>query len=209
MLGLIVKDFLISKRYTRTILLLLAFYAVFGFLQKDGGAFLLFMTPLFFTMMTITAFAYDNAAKWDAYALSMPVLRSDIVFSKYASALIFSVSGSVLSFILTAIISLIKGEAFSQEIITGALCALGAALLLISLLLPLIYKFGVEKARLMMIAVFVLPSVLGMAIVQSGFKPEIDENMAKTMIVLSPILVMAVFAGSYFISNAIFSKKEL
>ena len=209
MLGLIVKDFLISKRYTRTMLLLLAFYSIFGFLQKDGGAYLLFMTPLFFVMMTITTFAYDNAAKWDAYALSMPVLRNDMVFSKYAATLIFSFAGTLLSVIFTTIIYLIKGEVLSQELIFGALGALGAALLLISILLPLIYKFGVEKARLMMIAVFVVPTILGMVIAQTGFKPDIDDNTVKIMIILSLFVVIALLGISYLASCRIFAKKEL
>ncbi len=207
MTGLIVKDFLVSKRYMRTIFLLLAFYALFSF-AMGSSSFILFMTPLFFTMMTITSFAYDNAAKWNTYALTMPVTRGDLVFSKYIVSALYALSGCVLALVVSAVVDLVSGRPLTGELGMMVLGALGASLTIISIVLPLIFKFGVEKARMMMVAVFVIPSVLAVVLPQSGI-PMPSEELLKSLAILSPFLVVAVFVGSYFLSNRIFSKKDL
>ncbi len=207
MTGLIVKDFLVSKRYMRTIFLLLAFYVLFSF-AMGSSSFILFMTPLFFTMMTITSFAYDNAAKWNAYALTMPVTRGDLVFSKYIVSALYALSGCVLALAVSAVVDLVSGRPLTGELGMMVLGALGASLTIISIVLPLIFKFGVEKARMMMVAVFVIPSVLAVVLPQSGI-PMPSEELLKSLAILSPFLVVAVFVGSYFLSNRIFSKKDL
>lgn len=45
---------------------------------------------LFSVMIPMSAIAYDDKAKWDRYALTMPVSRRDLVISKYLLALAFA-----------------------------------------------------------------------------------------------------------------------
>lgn len=206
-MGLIIKDVLVSKRYMRTIFLLLAFYVLFSF-AMGSSSFILFMTPLFFTLMTITTFAYDTTAKWNSYALTMPVTRGDLVFSKYVVSALYALSGCVLALVVSVVINLILGQPLTGELGLVVLGALGASLLIISIVLPLIFKFGVEKARLVMFAVFVIPSILGVLLPKSGL-PMPSEEFLKTLAILSPFLVVAVFVGSYLISNRVFAKKDL
>ncbi len=208
MLGLIIKDLLVCKKSLRTILLLVAVFMVFG-VTTDDSTFVMFITSIYFTMMVLTAFAYDAQAKWDAYGLTMPVTRSETVLAKYLLGLVLSVFGGVLSLVLTFGVIIYKQEAFlTGEILLTQLAMLGAALLMMSIFIPLIYRFGVEKARLVMIAVFVLPSVLLLFFSKSGL-PAPDGNVLRVLATLSPFLVVGLVVLSYLISVRIFTKKEL
>ncbi len=208
MLGLIIKDLLVCKKSLRTILLLVAVFMVFS-VTTDDNTFVMFITSIYFTMMVLTAFAYDAQAKWDAYGLTMPITRSETVLAKYLLGLVLSLLGAVLSLILTFGVMIYKQEAFiTGQTLLMQLAMLGAALMMMSIFIPLIYRFGVEKARLVMIAVFVLPSVLLLFFSKSGL-PTPDDNVLRILATLSPFFVVGVVVMSYLISVRIFTKKEL
>lgn len=207
MLGLVIKDLLVCRKSMRMVLLFVCVFMVFS-LTTDDNTFVMFITSMYFTMMVLTAFAYDNQAKWDAYGLTMPVTRSETVLAKYLLGLVLSLFGGILSFALTFGVMLYKQEAFTSEMLVTQLALLGAALMIMSIFIPLIYRFGVEKARLVMVAVFIVPSVLLLFFSKSGI-PAPDENILRVIATLSPFFVVAWVAASYFISVRIFSKKEL
>lgn len=220
MQGLIIKDFVTVKRSYRVVAILILFFVVTGFMQKNGE-YLLFIAPIFFTTITITTFAYDTAAKWDIYALSMPVTRKELVLSKYAVALLFSLLGSAVSLLLVGVVCLLKGERFTSDFLIAAWVSLGAGLTIISILLPLIYKFGTEKARLMMFAVFLAPSIASaiasVILTAIRFDIRVTEELITafatkwipTLVILSPVFIAVVFGASYLVSRTVFFKKEL
>jgi len=105
MKGLIIKDILNLKKNLNTLLVLVIFYAFLGYRSGDPSM-LIAMIVLLLTMMSITSISYDDLAKWDKYALAMPISRKNIVLSKYILAVLLSISGVVLvsksAFILIA-----------------------------------------------------------------------------------------------------------
>ena len=74
-----------------------------------------------------------------------------------------------------------------------------------SVLLPLIYKLGVEKARLSMMAIFVVFLIIfSFALERMGV--ELD-NITDALMVL-PLVTLAVMAVSMCISVGIYRRKE-
>ena len=55
-------------------------------------------------MMPVTAFSFDEKAKWDKYALSMPVSRRDLVLSKYIFGLGFCVLAFAVNMVFNSLL---------------------------------------------------------------------------------------------------------
>ena len=207
MKGLLIKDFLNLRKYGRSVILILAFYVLYG-LMLDNANFIIGMIVLLFSMMAITSFSYDDLAKWDKYALSLPVTRKEMVLSKYILATILSVVGALLALLATIGVSLINTPVSINEqlLITYALFA--TSIIFISILLPLIYKFGVEKSRIMMILVFAVPTAMVFVLSSIGFQLP-TESQLMMLLYASPIILIALYSISYFISYSVYKKKDL
>ncbi|SHJ35350.1 ABC-2 family transporter protein [Clostridium amylolyticum] len=207
MKGLIIKDILNLKNYGRSILLIVAFYGIFAYTINDAG-FLGGMIVLLMTMMSISSFSYDDLAKWDKYALSLPISRKDMVMSKYLLSIIFIVLGAALSFVIVFVISNIKSSVNLWELLLQTYSSSAVAIIFISVLMPLLYKFGVEKSRIMIMAVFAIPTLLLVLLSKLGIaKPSEDQLMF--LLKMSPIIVIAVMMVSAFISYNIYKKKDM
>lgn len=207
MLGLIVKDFFITKKYMRTIFAILIFYTFFCSMYSSAS-FLAGMVILSFSMITLTTIAYDDAVKWDKYALTMPVTRTDIVFAKYISTFIYIAAGSIISLILTYVVTIIKRVHVTNEDLITILAVSAIGFILISIMLPLVYKFGVEKARLLLTAVFGIPFAL-VLIAKSMNLPMPDDNSISLLLELSPFIAAVFFIVSFCISDLIYRNKEM
>lgn len=207
MKGLILKDFMNLKKYSKSLGLILLMFLGFGFLSKDFS-FLIAMVQILFAMMTIVTFSYDDIAKWDRYLLTMPIKRNEVVLSKYLLALILVVVSFVLSLFVSFISGYITKVPFTSEkfVQTGVICLLG--IVLVSCLIPLTFKFGVEKSRLFIIAIAFIPTILIVGLKNLGVNPPTDEQIV-LLVKLSPVIVLLLLIASYFISCAIYNKKEI
>ena len=146
MKGLLMKDLLNLKQTIRVWALLLALFIVIGFAQQSP-VYISSMLTVMVLLLPVNALAYDENCKWDAYALTMPVTRRDLALSKYLLALVGA--GAM------ALMGATPDEVFST---IGLLLAAG--LCMISIMLPLLFRFGVQKGRMVMIVVVLLPVAL-------------------------------------------------
>ena len=205
--GLILKDLLNLKKYSRTLLLIIAVYIVFALLG-DSVSFISGAVIILSAMMVITSFSYDYMAKWDKYALSLPVTRRDVVLAKYLLGLIVILIGAAVSLAISLLYSLYSPQLtlLQQLAVVGAICGIG--LVMISVLLPLIFKFGVEKSRILLILVCLVPTLVAIGAVRADI-PMPSAQMLSFLIKLSPLAVILIYFLSYLISLSIYKKKEL
>lgn len=208
MKGLILKDLYNLRKYGKTLFLIAALYFMLSFMMDNADIFV-GMIVIMFAITTVTSFAYDNQSGWDVYVNTMPVSKKDVVLSKYVLSLFLILTGGLLSVLMGWVNGLIRNIGnFSETLVTAyALCAVG--LLFISILLPFVYKFGVERARVIIIAVVVIPVAAGFALSQTGTLPEISEQTVNQMLLFSPLIVAACCVLSIAISNAVYRKKEI
>ncbi len=210
MIGLLLKDFYTLRQYGKTLLFLLVLFSFIGIGMDNPAIFFEGFITMISMMMVIYSFSYDNLAKWDRFGLSLPVTRREMVASKYLLSLILCVIGAVLSFLLSSLILYFKPvEDFGMM---EHLMSLGAVITVIfiffSILLPLIFKFGVEKSRLLLIAIFAAPTAFTISLGKLGMSlPSIETLIS--LIKLMPIIVIVVFFLSYLLSVKIFSAKEI
>lgn len=205
MKGLILKDLLNLKSTFKMLGVMMVFFAVV-FLPQGNG-FIFGMIILMFAMMVVTTISYDDLAKWDAYALTMPVTRAEMVLSKYLVMVILNTLGAVLSLTVGIVGSVIMGKRFDLEILAIIGVIYLVALIFGSVIIPLIYKFGTEKARLMLFLCALLPTALILLLEQFNVPMPTTGNPLIYLIALIGFSVAGVVL-SYLISLKIYRKKE-
>lgn len=206
MKGLILKDLYNLKKYSRTVAAIIVFYIVFFGVFGNQPAMIAGMSMLMIVMMSITSFAYDDAAHWDRYALSLPVTRKDVVRSKYLLSLLLCGIGMVLSAAVSVAVSLIKQGSVTETLLTLLGCLL-LSLLYVAVLLPIIFKFGSEKSRIWMMLVFAVPMAVFFLLSYAGVGLPTEETVIRALFI-SPAIIVALFVLSYRLSCRIYAGKE-
>lgn len=207
MMSLVLKDLLNLQSYLKTIIVFVVFYSMLSF-TMDEVSFVAGMLIVLFAMIPIASFTYDKQAKWDVFGQTLPVTRKQMVQSKYVIALIFIVIGLVLSFIITAIATFIKESSVEVvELIAANSMVASVGIILLAIMLPLIYKFGVEKSRIMLMAISSIPIIALLLLSKLGFT--VPSNIDwQTVASIIPVVALLLFGISFFISNKIYARKD-
>ncbi len=205
MKGLILKDLLNLRSTFKMLGAMIVFFAV-AFL-REGNSFVFGIIILMFAMMVVTTISYDDLAKWDAYALTMPVTRAEMVLSKYLVMVLLNTLGAVLSLIIGIVGSFLMNQSFDLEILVIVGLVYLIAFIFGSLIIPLIYKFGTEKARLMLFLCALIPTALFLLLEQFNVPLPTTGNPWIYLILLVACSVIGVIL-SYLISLKIYTKKE-
>lgn len=209
MLGLIKKDLLMLRSNFRLWIILLFIYIAISF---QGETNFMFLLPFMSIVTMLSTFSYDNYNKWDAYVITLPDGRKNSVKAKYIATILLIVVTIVIITILSLIITYARTKVIDFEnIFDNLLGAIFATTLLQSFMYPTIYKFGVEKARMV---IFIL--ILGIAVISSviarfvDFKPLIQklEFLNNYWMIAIPIIIVLMLYISYKISEGIYKKKE-
>ena len=207
--SLILKDFISLKNYSKSLAIIIGFFTIITF-TNDEPSFLSGMIILIMSMLPITSFSYDQHAKWDLFSQTLPVSRKQLVMSKYVLGIISIVAGAILAILLNVAVLLVKSLEVDiwYLILANTLIAL-VALLYLSILIPLVYKFGVEKSRLLTIVVLAIPSVLAILLSKAGVSiPVLDEITPAIVVAIGLVFVICAMLISYVISVRIYMNKE-
>jgi hypothetical protein len=216
MTGLILKDFINLKKNVKIFAVLAVLYGFMSFVSTDASFFSSMFTMLI-AILTLSVYSYDELAKWDLYALTMPVSREDIVRGKYIIMLLLTALGAVIGSLSMIIIRLIQGDGQLMSGIQSPWLGAAIVLLFYSIALPVITKLGVEKARFIFFAIYAIPFAIiyfvGNAIekgdvvipkeVISLFMRFVDNGA-----ILIPLLLIFALFVSYTIAVGIYRKKE-
>lgn len=210
MTGLILKDLLNLKKYMKQLGIVLIVF-IFIAINLKSPSYVIFMMILITSMMIVTSMAYDESTKWDKYALTMPITKKDLAKSKYALLVILALSGGIISLILGFVISKVTGVSNYEEILLTSFGVTLASLVLFSILLPIIFKMGTEKARIIMLIIFAIPSIL--VTVLSKYLKDLaitlpTEDQIMYLGYASPFIVLLIVFLSYNLSVSILNKKE-
>ena len=204
MKGLIIKDFLLLGKTIKLYAIILGFYAVFS-ISTGNASFFGSMVAIFSAMLPITALAYDERAKWDRYALTMPVTRKDIVLSKYYLGAMLCVAGLIFSFVSLVFA---KDMTFEEKIFTS-LFMMSLGLLYQAIVLPLMFKFGTEKGRIYMMIAFFAPAVIVMLLVKFvDVNVSINVNTIENVIKFSPIVAIGLWLISMKLSLMFYNQQK-
>lgn len=209
MKSLILKDFYSIRHTAKTIPLLLLFMGGM-FIPTSGPVSFVAVCAIMCSMLVVTTFSLDDSVKWNRYALIMPVTRKDIVTGKYIVHLLFSLAGIVTGIAVAVVYELIIRKPLLGETFFCGLVSLMIAVVFGSIVIPLLFKYGAEKARLLMILCFAVPTVIVYGLYKLlGNVPALKTFSWESLLWFSPLLALMVLFLSIHISVRIFSKKEL
>lgn len=214
MKGLIIKDILNLRKQIKIVLFIIFFYVVFfsiGFNSPNSSTQPSVISGLiiFLSVTTfIASFSYDEYSKWDKYAASLPITRKSIVLSKYILSLLFVVLGVIISTIYACILIITKNNINMLEFALSTGMIVMVALLIIGFLIPALYKFGAERARLVLVAIAFVPTVIIMLLTRFNISAP-SESTIELFFKLLPVISIIFFIISFFISCKIYESKEL
>ena len=208
MLGLVKKDLLMIKGNIRQVILFLVVFLILAFQENN----IIVIVPVFVSMIVfITTFSYDEYNKWDAYAISLPVSRKNIVKAKYVASIILWAIALLVTVVITGIMGLFEQNINYFEMFGMILGCVFSIVLLEAIMFPLIFKFGVEKGRIgLFVGVFAIAGLLGF--IFTGIDLEnatgFIEIFNKYYYILIPLAAVILLVISYFVSKKIYLKKE-
>lgn len=202
MKGLILKDFINLKKQFKIVGLIMLFYYIFSMMTNNSSMFGTMVTVVF-AMLPITAISFDEKANWDKYALTMPVSRAEMVISKY----ILGIIASLISVILNYIAQFLLGTEVNGDSILMISMVFYASILFFSILLPIMFKFGVEKGRLMMFIVLMLPTFI-VLLFKDNFNFTLNQDLLDKAMYGLPLLIIAILLLSMLLSIKIYKSKE-
>ena len=149
MSALILKDYYVIFRQMRIFLLLVLVFSCIP------GAFYSTFAVVYASMLPYTALAYDERSHWDQMAAMMPYSARDVVLGKYAFGWIGVAIAAAATFVLQTVLAAVwsGAEGPSVPVILLSVCV---AVCILDITLPMMFRFGVEKARLAMFLIIFL-----------------------------------------------------
>jgi hypothetical protein len=199
----------------KSMLLILLVFAV-GLIMSSGVESYIISAGVLCSMMIVTTFTFDDNCKWSKYALIMPVCKKDIVKAKFIVLVIFCTVGVCVGTIFGVSGGLVMRKlVMSMESIVTmlfmAFVGLIVSVIFGSMSIPLVYKFGAEKGRMLLLVSFVVPLAICFIVYEilMLFGVEITDQLVFAILCASPLIALIWVYIMYRISCSIFSKQEV
>ena len=204
MIGLIRKDLLCLRKSAPAYLFVVGLYAFFVFAGLWDGTTLAAVIVMLLSMLPYGCFAYDNLAKWELYGLTLPMGRSRIVLARYLLVILMLLAAVAPMLVLGAAFAALGNIASWSAYWFSMVSMLGMGALFNAILLPLLYRFGAERARILFFGVLgamiaVVLVLLSVADVTTGLSALEEAGVLSLLPVSGGILAVsaALLAGSY------------
>ncbi len=209
MLGLIKKDFLLIKANSKSMVIIFIVYLMLAF---QGIFDVTFIVPLIGIMLFISTFSYDDFNNWNSYAVTLPNGRKNVVRAKYIASIILTIILAIVSLTIGIGISYTKTNSINlDEIISSLMGTMLSSIIIISLLYPIVFKFGATNGRIILFAVVFGVAGIGALIAQfvdMTFIINMINGLDSYSLIAIPIISVILLVISYLISNRVYQHKE-
>lgn len=142
MKALLLKDFLTLSKMIRSIVIIMLILTCVPQLNMT----VFFM--VYCSMLPVTALGYDERTKWDMQAAMMPYRPWEIVVGKYTLGYILLVAATALALLVGTIVTRITGSPMTADQYLTVVIYAMATTVFQAVTLPLAFRFGTEKGRL-------------------------------------------------------------
>ena len=213
MKGLLLKDAYQIWHYAKGVIVAAVVMMGAGVVTIMNGAnFFIVYAGFLMGMMPMTLLAYDQASKFSEYSGVLPVTKEQLVGSKY----IIGLCGLVLAeaFAAAALgVAQLHWVAVDSALVISTLVQVGMTTLLSStILLPLSYRFGYEKAKVgFYFIVGALSALMGFSVAanEDGLvRNLLPQSISSLGLLGIAVVVLALYALSWRLSVAWYGKAE-
>ena len=170
--------------------------------------FMLFYPCVLAGIIPVSLLGYDERSKWDKYSLALPYTRAQIVSSKYLMGLFIQLTVLVFAGV-TQIFYMKNNGGFNGQSFLVLFSTLSAlSFFTSSISLPLMFKWGVEKGR--MVYYIMIGLACGSSVLVADMFTEniIPTDTATITFPILTLISIAVFALSWYLSIVFFRKRE-
>ena len=218
MSGLIWKDLLILRKSLRSYLLVAVVYAAIAFSGVWSADIVGVLMVVVVMILPMNVFAYDKQCKWDTYCLALPVGRTKTVAARYLCVLLMCLFGIALTAAAGA--ALYAAGRLEEPVEFLASCSVMGlmAVLVNAIMLPFLYKFGPERARMMFLGVMggIILAVMAVLLPLGGLEwlksLELSEPTLGQITIL-PFLAgaagLVMLALSFLLSRHFYGQKDI
>lgn len=205
MMGLVWQELYTMRKTIRLYIVAMAVYLVMG-LAADSLSMFFPCLVFFSSMLVITGFAYNEKNNWDLFANTMPVSRKQMVGSHYILMMLFIGVGFAVD-ILLCIGTAISSGTKLWELLAGQYAVFAVAIIYVIIFIPIIIKMGSERARIILVGLYVLPILLIKGLYDMGFSMPTEEQL-HLLLAISPLVLVLGIWISFQISVIIYRKKD-
>lgn len=213
MKGLLLKDAYQAWYYAKMVVVAAVVMMGVGVISMMNGAnFFIVYAGFLLGMMPMTLLAYDQTSKFSEYSAALPVTKEQLVGSKY----IVGLCGLVLAELFAAAalgVASLHWTAVDHALVVSTLVQVGVTTLLSStILLPLSYRFGYEKAKYafyLMVGLVAALMGFGMSANEDGLARNLLPQSISSLGLLGiAVAALALYALSWRLSVAWYGKAE-
>ena len=127
MSGLIWKDLLVMRKTIKFYVIMLGCYLALAVMGLMDLSIITAMMNVMIMMLPISAFAYDEQARWNKYAMSMPLGLRTVVGARYVFVLLIALCAGAFG-LLACTIGSVLGHGNLMEEVSTILASLGVGL---------------------------------------------------------------------------------
>lgn len=205
MKGLLLKDAYMTVKLCKAFILMDIVFIAVSF-WGDGNMFFIVYPCIISGMLPMTLISYDRQQRWDVYAGTLPYTRAQLVSSKY----LIGLCGNVITLSLITVALALKMPAGGKftEYAAVMITLLSMSLIAPALLFPPVFKFGVEKGRILYYIVIGVACGCSTALINMdiSFVAKLNDFLVCIIFLAFAVLLYLV---SWFLSIRFYGKREL
>ena len=215
MRGLFDKDFRLLKGQKNFFLLILVITVLLSLNSEDNFA----VTYLTFIagFLTISSFGYDDNGNCMPFLMTLPVSRKLYVKSKYVLGFLLTFIGWMAGMVISTVTAFLHKAPPTTEAVLFQLAWVFLWMILLSFVLPMLFRFGAEKGRMATLAMMLvfMAIVFALSKLAEGMGVDVDaclDALASQQIVVlvagMAVVALVMVLISYLISAKIVQNKE-
>ena len=211
MTGLVKKDLYLSLSMFKSYVAVAAVFAALTAFGIYDISFFVTYVSIMCIMIPVNLFAYDEQARWDKYAAALPSGRAGVVKARYLFTVLVCAGSLVFSLLLQSLVALFSGAQGQErvDLLLSGLLPAAYGCFMNAILLPLLFRFGSQKARLYLILVL----GVGVGVIFGGLtglkEMGLSLSALRFPLFVLPVVGLLALIPSYLFSKRIFFHKDL
>lgn len=199
-------DFRTMRPYWRSFLAVLFILLVFTATSMAPET--LVVTGALMGPITVMSYLFSQDARLDILYGLLPISRRDAVIGRYLDTLGFTFAGTILGLVFAIASGLITGNSL-DGIGFGAISGIACALVLNAIQMPVYYRFGYTRARILSIAIIVVAMALLVGMVSLlGFQIATVPWVSAAALIALPVIAVLLYLASAALSLKWYQARE-